>query len=131
MSRARKDLKFKRIEAPPSLPKGAQTIFAGIVDALAADHFGPQDRHHLAAYVHAAWRHDKEMARDRRRAGTGDPAIIAASIAAMGRLGPQLRIVPSSRIDAERAGTSRRRASVELKPAEATGAAGDWRSELH
>jgi phage terminase small subunit len=131
MARTKKDLKFARIEPPPSLPPGAVTIWAGIVGALAADHFGPQDRHHLAAYCHAAWRHDKEMARDKKRMGTGDAGMIAASIAVMARLGPQLRLTVSSRINPSAAASSGRRAAVELKPAEATGAAGDWRSELH
>ena len=130
MARTRKDLNFARIEPPRSLPKGARTIWAGIVGALAADHFGPQDRHHLAAYCHSAWRHDKEMQRDSKRMGTGDPAILAASISVMARLGPQLRLTVSSRLEARTAANSGRRAATELKPAEATGGPGDWRTEL-
>ncbi len=131
MARTRKDLNFARIEPPRSLPKGARTIWAGIVGALAADHFGPQDRHCLAAYCHAAWRHDKEMARDAKRLGTGDAATLAASISVMARLGPQLRLTVSSRVEARTAANSGRRAATELKPPEATGGPGDWRSELH
>jgi hypothetical protein len=131
MARKTKDLNFSRIEPPRSLPAGARTIWAGIVGALAADHFGPQDRHHLAAYVHAAWRHDKEIARDSKRMGTADAGILAASIAVMARLGPQLRLTVSSRIEPRTAASSGRRAAVELRPERVADPAGDWRSELH
>jgi len=131
MARTRKDLNFTRIKPPRSLPKGARTIWAGIVGALDKDHFGPQDRHHLAAYCYAAWRHGAEMARDSKRMGTADAGIIAGSVSVMARLGPQLRLTVSSRVEARTAANSGRRAATELKPPEATGGPGDWRSELH
>jgi len=120
-----------RLKAPSSLPKGAAGIWREIVDALAADHFGPQDRHHLAAYCHAAWRHDREVARDKRRMGASDPVVIADQIRIMARLGPQLRLVPSSRIEPRTAASSNRRAATELRPSSASQAGPDWRSELH
>jgi len=117
-----------RVAPLSNLPAGAKTIWLEIVDALPAEHFGIQDRTLLALYCHAAWRAGLEVSRDRRKAGSADRTVLRESVAILGKLGPQLRLCPSSRIDAERAGTAGRRARTELRPdAESLT---DWRAAL-
>ena len=117
-----------RIEAPADLPAGASAVWAGIVDALPRDFFGPQDTRLLAQYCHAAWRASLEIKRDKRKAGTADMQVVKDCAGIVKALGAQLRLAPSSRIDAERAGSARRRARSELRrDAEA---ATDWRAAL-
>lgn len=131
MARKKQPTKTDRLEPPKSLAPGAASIFREIVGALSLEHFGAQDRHHLAAYAHAAWRHNAEMARDKKRMGTAEPTILAECVKVMARLGPQLRITPGSRIEPKTAASSGRRAASEMQPSRATGAGPDWRSELH
>jgi len=117
------------LEPPKSLAKGAATIWREIVGGLAEDHFGPQDRQHLAAYVHAAWVHDCEIGRDKKRRGSSDPNVVADAASIMARLGPQLRLTVSSRMEPRTAATSGRRARTELSSSPQP--SDDWRGELH
>ena len=117
-----------RVEPLAELPDGARTVWREIVDALPADHFGPQDRALLAQYCHAAWRHRLEVKKDRRKVGAAALAVVRDTVAVLGKLGPQLRLAPSSRIDAERAGSARRRARTQLQP-EAEKLT-DWRAAM-
>ena len=118
-----------RIEPPTGLPPGAVRIWWDIVGGLSEEHFGRQDRQHLAAYVHAAWVHDLEMTKDKRRRGRSDPKVIGDAAAIMARLGPQLRLTVSSRMEPRTAATSGRRARTELGSVPHLG--DDWRGDLH
>jgi len=124
----RKPTPAARIEPLASLPAGAQSIWREITQALPADFYGPQDRHLLAQYCYAAWRGEREIARDRRKAGSADPAVIGESVRVLGKLGPQLRLAPSSRIEPKTAATGMRRAKTEQRPEPAE--SDDWRAEL-
>ncbi len=124
----RKPAPGKRIEPVAALPEAAKTIWKGITDALPADFYGPQDRHLLAQYCYAVWRGEREIARDRRKAGSADPAVIRESVRVLGKLGPQLRLAPSSRIEPKTAATGMRRAKTEQRPEAAE--SHDWRAEL-
>ena len=119
----------RRVEPLGSLPAGAQAIWREITGALPTDFFGPQDRYLLAQYCYAAWRGEREIARDRRKAGQSDAAVIRESVRVLGKLGPQLRLSPSSRIEPRTAGTARGRAGREMEPLEA-GSVDDWRAGL-
>ena len=60
----------------------------------------------------------------RSRAGSADPAVIGESIRVLGKLGPQLRLAPSSRIEPKTAATGLRRAKTEHRPEAAE--SDDW-----
>jgi phage terminase small subunit len=117
-----------RVAPQTSLPEAAKVIWREITEALPAEHFGVQDRPALGLYVHAAWRAQGEIARDKRKIGTADAAVLRDCLGVLTRLGPQLRLSPSSRVDPRVAGSASRRGRSELRPDSAT--LTDWRDAL-
>ncbi len=129
MARTKQPRRPGRLPPPISLPAGAATMWRALVESLPEGHFEAQDEAHLEAYIFAAWRHRLEVKRSARKSATAvDAAVIRDTTGIMARLGPQLRLVPSARIDHKQA--SRAPAIAEQELRSEPEAAGDWRAAL-